>query len=42
MVPDEAEQDPKLIKVIVKEIHTRAMTLMEISCLTLPLKVYGI
>lgn len=40
--PDEAEKGPKLINVIVQETHTRAVTLMEISCLTLPLEVYGV
>lgn len=38
----EAEKGPKLINVKVEETHTRAVTLMEISCLILPLKVYGV
>lgn len=41
MGADEDEKGPELINVIVKETHTRAVTLMEISCSTLPLKVYG-
>lgn len=38
----EAEKGPKLINVKLEETHTRAVTLMEISCLILPLKVYGV